>query len=194
MNDNLFSYHGIVRRRILKRGKVIKDVSGHNVGTFNMFHLFCSALASPPNNIYTPQSIDVCFEEGGTFVSLLGNNVAQIGGEIVSTAPTTSVSGKAGTQLGDCSVTLSASLTRASIDYSTVVSEGSESNIFFVLRNGVSGANNILAYYEDTTTKARDFKIATDEVYLVDWTLNVGNYQTPTTTSKSKSRSRSKKK
>ena len=51
-------------------------------------------------------------------------------------------------------------------------------NIYFVLRDstdddGTSG--EILAYVEDTTTLAENFGIASDEVYIVDWTLTVGN-------------------
>lgn len=183
--DNLFSYQGIVRRRVLKRGRIIRDTSDHNIGTFTLFHLFCSALSAPPDKKYSAKCIDVCFDNGGEFVSLLGENGLEINHKSVLSSPTTSTIGIGGVKIGDCSVTLSTSFTAASIDYSVPVGGDIDSNIFFVLRNSSSNGDNILAYYEDTSIKAKDFKIADDEVYLVDWTLNVGNYQETSTTNRS---------
>ena len=192
MDDNLFSYQGIVRRRILKRGKIIRDVRDHNIGTFSLFHLFCSALSAPPDKKYSVDCIDICFDSGGGFVSMLGENVLPITKKSILSSPTINTVGVGGVKIGDCSITLSTSFTAASIDHNVFVGENNDSNIFFVLRSGLQSGDNILAYYEDISIKARDFKIADDEVYLVDWTLNVGNYQEASATNKSKSGSNKK--
>ena len=172
MQDNFILYSGKVRTRKYRRGALVRENRLTNNGTTNLFSLMCEGLYSNIEDSRRPHNIDVCYRSGNAFMSMLTSPVT-IGNTFLTSNPST----------------VGLSTTPVSVTFSTTISSGQVSptssgvgsgNVYYVLRtsNDTSTTANILAFLEDTNTSANSFGIATDEVFILDWTLTVGNQGT----------------
>ena len=144
-----------------------------NEGTNTLFRLICECLYQNPIGSRRPRFIDICYNTGSGFVSLLTNPVSIMNTNIVSNSGSIGVSD---INISSVSIIFNANVSNGQVSPSGAPPESG--NIYFVLRDstdetGTSG--EVLAYVVDTTTSAENFGIASDEVYIVDWTLTVGN-------------------
>lgn len=152
------NYKGSVRIRKYRKGELRKTEIHHNQGTWELFNLLCNALASGLGSVDRPSILDVCYLSGNNFISIL-STTARVQSYSIS-------SNESGSLTSPCSVTLSASLTSENIS-----GVGGTSNIYYVLKN----ANQAVLAYLETDTPMNNFVIAADEVYIIDWTLTIGN-------------------
>ena len=173
MQDNYISYSGKVRTRKYRRGALVRECRLVNEGTNTLFRLICECLYQNPIGSRRPRFIDICYNTGSGFVSLLTNPVSIMNTNIVSNSGSIGVSD---INISSVSIIFNANVSNGQVSPSGAPPESG--NIYFVLRDstdetGTSG--EILAYVADPNTFAENFGIASDEVYIVDWTLTVGN-------------------
>lgn len=173
MQDNYISYSGKVRTRKYRRGALVRERRLVNEGTSALFRLICDCLYQNPLSERRPQFIDICYNTGSGFVSILTNPVSIVNTSIVSNSGSVGLS-----NINTSSVSIIFSVNVSSGHISPAGAPPGSGNVYFVLRDstaeeeGTSG--EVLAYVADTTL-AENFGIALDEVYIVDWTLTVGN-------------------
>ena len=171
MRDNFISYSGKVRTRKYRRGALIRESRITNDGTTSLFLLMCESLIQATIDNRRPMYIDICYIAGSGFVSLLANPVSIMNTSIIQNSGSTGV---ANTNLSSVSVIFSVNVSSGQV-LPSGAPQGS-GNLYFVLKDSSGGINgSVLAYVEDTTVIASSFGIASDEVYIIDWTLTVGN-------------------
>ena len=173
MQDNYISYSGKVHTRKYRRGALVRECRLVNEGTVTLFRLICDCLYQNPIDSRRPRFIDICYDTGSGFVSLLTNPASIMNTKIVDSSGSIGVSN---INISSVSIIFNVNLSNGQVSPSGAPPESG--NIYFVLRDstdddGTSG--EILAYVEDTTTSAENFGIASDEVCIVDWVLTVGN-------------------
>ena len=131
----------------------------------------CESLIQDTIDNRRPMYIDICYIAGSGFVSLLANPVSIMNTSIIQNSGSTGV---ANTNLSSVSVIFSVNVSSGQV-LPSGAPQGS-GNLYFVLKDSSGGINgSVLAYVEDTTVIASSFGIASDEVYIIDWTLTVGN-------------------
>ena len=173
MRDNFISYSGKVRTRKYRRGALIRERRITNDGTTSLFLLMCESLIQDTIDNRRPMYIDICYNTGSGFVSLLTNPVSIVNTSIVSNSGSVGLS-----NINTSSVSIIFSVNVSSGHISPAGAPPGSGSVYFVLRDSTDeeGANGeILAYVADTTVLASSFGIASDEVYIIDWTLTVGN-------------------
>lgn len=171
MRDNFISYSGKVHTRKYRRGALIRESRITNEGTAALFLLLCESLMQNASDNRRPTYIDICYIAGSGFVSMLNSPVSIMNTSIIQNSGSTGV---ANTNLSSVSV-----IFRVNVSSGQVLPSGApqgSGNIYFVLKDASGEINgSVLAYVEDTTVSASSFGIASDEVYIIDWTLTVGN-------------------
>lgn len=173
MQDNYISYSGKVRTRKYRRGALVRECRLVNEGTSALFRLICDCLYQNPLSERRPHFIDICYNTGSGFSSLLTNPISIVNTSIVSNSGSVGVS-----NINTSSVSIIFNVNLSNGQISPTGAPPGSGSVYFVLRDSTDGegANGeILAYVADTTTLAENFGIALDEVFIVDWTLTVGN-------------------
>ena len=173
MQDNYISYSGKVRTRKYRRGALVRECRLVNEGTNTLFRLICECLYQNPFGERRPRFIDICYNTGSGFVSLLTNPVSIMNTSVINNSGSVGVS-----NINTSSVSIIFNVNVSNGQVSPAGAPPGSGNVYFVLRDstgeeGTSG--EILAYVADPNTFAENFGIASDEVYIVDWTLTVGN-------------------
>ena len=174
MQDNYISYSGKVRTRKYRRGALVRECRLVNEGTNTLFRLICECLYQNPIGSRRPRFIDICYStKSSGFVSLLTNPISIMNTSIINNSGSVGVS-----NINTSSVSIIFNVNVSNGQVSPAGAPPGSGNVYFVLRDstgeeGTSG--EILAYVADPNTFAENFGIASDEVYIVDWTLTVGN-------------------
>ena len=168
MSTSFLSYRGIIKIKKYKRGKLIKIKEIKNNGTFTFFNTLCNILNKRYNENDLPTFFDLCSKKNSTtssnarFTSLLNYNPII---EVID-VPTISTDFD-----GSCSITYRAIVTGAYLN-NPLSSSSDDSNIYCVLRDS---NGNVLAY-SNSGWVINSFNIAIDEVYIIEWKLEFGNY------------------
>lgn len=200
MANNFIGYSGVVKIKKYRKGKLRRIQTLHNAGTWNLLNLICNALGSPLSiqerefphyldlmydyKLMTGEADDEKVAEGtlSALRSALSPNLPVISTLSVDTAnPGLKAQPLSDTSVS-CSVTFRGMLTSA--NWVTVQSSDQSSEnknnpapLYFVLKaqNAEAGENTILAVVEFEGMTWQSFSIATDEVYIIDWTMTFSN-------------------
>lgn len=173
MQDNYISYSGKVRTRKYRRGALVRECRLVNEGTSTLFTLICDSLYQNTSNERRPRFIDICYNAGSGFVSLLTNPVSIMNTSVVANSGSIGIS-----NINTSSVSIVFNVNVSSGQVSPSGAPSGSGSIYFVLRDSTAESGesgSILAYVADTATLAENFGIASDEVYIIDWVLTVGN-------------------
>lgn len=178
MSFSTFGYQGTVKISTYKRGRLVGIKTVKNEGTHRLFSVLCKALGKVYNTDSCPTYLDVGYMDGSVFHSILLRsdaiflNVEGVteGGSLDST--------------DKCQITYQASITQA------FTKEHSDASgpIYIALRDGYTVESNqegpgLLAYISIPDWTASSWNPAIDEVYLITWTLEIGNALNSTTSS-----------
>lgn len=177
MNDIHVGYEGRLRVRKYKRGKLKSTKYLYNEGTWELFNFLCIALASEDTSGSAPSILDAgYYDNNGNFHSILSASKPLL--TVLELENTNSNENKSETNFAlnnlynSCSITFRAVLTAAH-----VVTEHSPAKVYYALC-----ASNNVVYAVTDANEGSSLHIEEDEVYLIDWTLELGNgevYSTP---------------
>lgn len=173
MSITNLGYHGTVKIQQFKRGKLKKIKTIRNAGTHALFRILCNALSGSYTAAQRPAYLDVgYFSSAGattadSFTSVLyGNNLPLVTVEEAGQGDPDSID--------SCSVTFAGTVTHAYL----ASTGGAHGNVCIALRGGASttpGQGQILAYIKIDDWMWPAWSISSDEVYLILWTLEIGN-------------------
>lgn len=168
MDTSFLSYRGTIKIKKYKRGRLIKVREIKNKGTFIFFNTLCNILSKRYNENDLPTFFDLCIKKDNTtssnarFDSLLNYNPTI---EVID-IPTLSTDFD-----GSCSITYRAIVASAYLNKPFSNSDD-DNNVYCVLRDN---NGNVLAY-SNSGWVINSFNIAIDEVYIIEWKLEFGNY------------------
>lgn len=174
MKSSFIGYSGEIRIKKYKRGILVREKKLHNSGTNVLFDIICNSLSGIDMSGYAPKYLDLfCIDDSGTLTSLLVSPVSIQRSSITSNEK---VLGEINLNIASCGITYEASITRSQV-VASIPSVQNGSLYYSILRNKEDGLvdGNILAYFLDSTTSVNNFSIAQDEVYVISWTMTVGN-------------------
>ena len=161
MESTNIKYSGKVTVKKYHNGKLIKTLHIKNSGTAALFNLICNFLAGSSSTSYTISPLlDVC--SGSTnenFTSIL-NSLPRSSTPMVQEAVTE-----------DSNAILTYSFNLYNTNLNSISGTG---NTYFVLRNGDNASGTILAYI-DTKIPLNNFRISSNEVWVISWDLMIGN-------------------
>lgn len=165
MNTSCLSYNGIVTIKQYKKNRLKKIKILKNEGTSRLFYLICMLLYGEGiDSTQVPTYLDIIYPNtSGGFSSALNTKLI-----IEKTLPTPPEN-LDGTE--KCAIMYSTTLTSAYVKGTSEIATGS--TLQFALIDGtVKG--NVLAKV-DTKDLGIGWNIAPDEVYIINWRLEIGN-------------------
>lgn len=168
MNNIHVGYEGRLRVRKYKRGKLKSTKYLYNEGTWELFNFLCIALASEDTSGSAPSILDAgYYDNKGNFHSILSASKPLL--TVLELENTNSNENGPESVLDNlynsCSITFRAVLTAAH-----VVTEPSPSKVYYALC-----ASNNVVYAVTDANEGDSLHIEEDEVYIIDWTLELGN-------------------
>lgn len=174
MNNIHVGYEGRLRVRKYKRGKLKSTKYLYNEGTWELFNFLCIALASEDTSGSAPSILDAgYYDNNGNFHSILSASKPLLTVlELENTNSNDNGKEAIDNIYNSCSITFRAVLTAAH-----VVMETSPAKVYYALC-----ASNNVVYAVTDANEGDSLHIEEDEVYLIDWTLELGNgevYSTP---------------
>lgn len=173
MNNIQVGYEGRLRVQKYKRGKLKSTKYLYNEGTWELFNFLCIALSGEDTQESAPSILDAgYYDDDGIFHSILSVSRPLL--TVLELENTNSnENGKEAIDniYNSCSITFRAVLTAAH-----VVNQNPTSQIYYAL------STPQVVYAVTDANEGDSLHIEEDEVYIIDWTLELGNgevYSTP---------------
>ena len=168
MEDLSLKYKGIVKVKKYKKGRLVQSKTLKNTGTSRLFYILCMYLCGQANNgNWLPKYLDVGYFDSDGWISALNNlPILEV------TAPTEGSQNSTSA----CSITFQTSITSSYIKGASEADDGTI--LSFALMDQIGDRKNVLAHVltGDTSTGwGKNWNIATDEVYIISWILEIGN-------------------
>lgn len=169
-------YMGNVTVKKYKRGRLTAIYTNHNGGTWNLFSLICSNLYGEMDTMSLPQCIDVGYPELGSggevtnYVSVLNNKV-DVTDRLISLAPSNALS-----EDDECSITFTFRVTNDSINFDVLNGAPDDTPTTYLLKDDYDTVLATMSVDSDAEgADIKNFYIAPDEVFVVEWQVKLGN-------------------